>query len=236
MTEVDVEESEAKADANETHFLVSKLETSKAPVVPSCISSCDGDNTAGATIEANSCFIDGVCYDSGETAELFGKVCFACNPIMSQTDWTVRDEIVGVTHCFVDDICVEDGGFKWSQRRTWAAKTYSTCQVCDTSDPYGWTILDGYSVPDAKILPPNDCVADDANVADETEDLAPIPYSPTSPFAAPTAGALDMSNPPETAATIKIASSGGVKIAWNVNAMGSIMIITLGVAVLVGFA
>jgi len=167
MTEADVNESEAKADADETHFFVSKLDMSKAPVVPSCLSSCDDGNIAGVTIEENSCFIDSVCYASGETAELFGKICFACNPNVSQTDWTVREDVVGVTHCFVDDICVEEGGFKWSQRRTWAAKTFSACQVCDiTNDAYGWTIVDGYSVPDSKILPPTDCVAD----SDENND------------------------------------------------------------------
>jgi len=229
MTEVDVDEVEGKSsnaekaiEAKETHFLVSKLETSKASVIPSCLSSCDGNNPAGATIEENSCFIDGVCYASEETGELFGKVCFACNPTVSQTDWTVRDN-VGVEYCFVDDICVKDGGFKWSQRRTWAAKTFSTCQVCDASnDAYGWTILDGASVPDESILPPNDCIAD--NAADETTEVpAPAPDIITIP-------------PPETSATVKVASSSGVLIALNMNAIGSIIALNVvGISIVVDF-
>lgn len=242
MTEVDVEESEAKADANETHLLVSKLETSKAPVVPSCLSSCDDGNIAGATIEVNSCFIDGVCYASGDTGDLFGKVCFACDPAVSQTEWSVRNDIVGVTHCFVDDICVEDGVFKWSQRRTWAAKTFSVCQFCDaSSDGYGWTILEGYSVEDAKLLPPKDCVADVAKDVTETTDPpapVPTPYAATSPFVAPTSDGEDMVIPPsETSATIKIVSSGGVLNSWNVNGVGLTMAtIIFSVVVLGGLA
>jgi len=236
MTEIDVDDVgegkssdvETASEAKETHFLVSKLETSKASVIPSCLSSCDGNNPAGATIEENSCFIDGVCYASEDSAALFGKVCFACNPTVSQTDWTVRDDVVGVTYCFVDDICVKDGGFKWSQRKTWAAKTFSTCQVCDaSSDAYNWTILDGYSVPDVSILPPNDCIVDD-NAADNATDETKKAPAPTPDIIA--------IPPPETSATVKVASSGGVLIAWNMNTIGSIIALTVvDISILVGF-
>mmetsp|Transcript_15512 Transcript_15512/g.15432 ORF Transcript_15512/g.15432 Transcript_15512/m.15432 type:complete len:128 (-) Transcript_15512:339-722(-) len=100
MIEVDVKVSEAKADTTETHLLVSKLEKSKAPVGPSFLSSWGGGGGGGeddsvttmnSTIKVGSCFIDGVCYESGVTAEFFGLVCFVYNPTVSQTNWTIHD-------------------------------------------------------------------------------------------------------------------------------------------------
>jgi len=152
MRESDVEK--ARTEAEETHFFVSKLRASNA-ATPTCLSSCI-NTTATAEVKQNFCFIDGVCYDSGATGVLFGKECFICDPTTSQTKWTVGAAI-GTSHCFIDDVCIKDSDFLFSQRRTWSAKIFSACQVCDAAkDAYAWTILDEYSVT-AENAPPNDC-------------------------------------------------------------------------------
>jgi len=166
MEEVDVLESDAGSDAKETHFLVSKLAAGEA-ATPSCLSSCT-DTTATASVKEDSCFIDGVCYESGGTAVLFGKGCFVCDPTKSQTEWSTG-EVTGASECFIDDICVVKDDYLFTQRRTWAAKTYSECQYCNPSkDTYGWSVKDGFTISENGNIP-NDC--------EEKEDVPELCFS-----------------------------------------------------------
>jgi hypothetical protein len=98
-----------------THLFVAKLNAA-TETVPSCLTACS-DTTATATIEATSCFIDGVCYAAGDTAEAFGKACHVCDPATSQTEWSAGPTM-GTSHCFIDGICWGDGDYLFTQRRT----------------------------------------------------------------------------------------------------------------------
>jgi len=155
MAESDVEEAQAESQAQETHFLVAKLAAANPTVVPSCLYWCR-DTTVNARVKRDTCFIDGLCYDAGATAKVFGKECFVCDPTVSKTEWTAGAAI-GTTHCFVDDICVKDGVFFWYQRRTWAGKTFSECQYCDAAENgYDWSVVKGSNAIKGE-NPPNDC-------------------------------------------------------------------------------
>jgi hypothetical protein len=110
----------------------------------------------------SSCFIDGKCYAEGDTADIFGKSCFVCDPSMSQREWSEASTL-GSTKCFIDNVCVNSGEFLFYQRRTWSAKIFSSCQVCDPeSDPLAWSLTDAekFTVVDGK-SPPDDCMLAD---------------------------------------------------------------------------
>ena len=129
-----------------THLFVAKLNAA-TETVPSCLTACS-DTTATATIEATSCFIDGVCYAEGDTAEAFGKACHVCDPATSQTEWSAGPTM-GTSHCFIDGICWGDGDYLFTQRNTRAAKVYSSCQYCSPADDAtAWSVAAGFEVVD----------------------------------------------------------------------------------------
>ena len=129
-----------------THLFVAKLNAA-TETVPSCLTKCT-DTTATATVEATSCFIDGVCYADGDTAEAFGKSCHICNASTSQTEWSAGPT-VGTSHCFIDDICWADGDYLFTQRGTRSPKKYSSCKHCSpAADATAWSIAAGFEVVD----------------------------------------------------------------------------------------
>jgi len=159
MVEKDVDPANAGSEAVETHMYVSKLAAQAASqVTPSCLTECT-ETTDEATVDPSSCFIDGKCYAEGDTADIFGKSCFVCDPSMSQIRWSEASTL-GSTKCFFDNVCVNSGEFLFYQRRTWSAKIFSSCQVCDPeSDPFAWSLTDAekFAVVDGK-SPPDDCM------------------------------------------------------------------------------
>jgi hypothetical protein len=119
--------------------------------VPSCLMTCT-NTTATATVEATSCFIDGVCYADGDTAEAFGKACHVCNPSTSQTEWSAGPS-VGTSHCFIDGICWADGDFLFTQSRTRSVKEYSSCKHCSpAADATAWSVATGFEVIDEECV------------------------------------------------------------------------------------
>jgi len=158
MVEDDVDQNNAGTEAVETHMYASKLLTN-SETTPSCLTTCN-DNTDTATVDANSCFIDGKCYSNGESGVAFGKSCFICDPSKDQRAW-VEGPALGSTHCYIGGTCVSDGDALFYQRRTWSQKLFSECQICDPmQDKSAWTLAPGYAV-DAKSNPPDDCTAED---------------------------------------------------------------------------
>jgi len=132
--------------SEESHMFVVKL-AAATESVPSCLETCSG-TTDTATVKAGFCFIDGVCYSADATAEAFGKACHQCTPATSQTAWS-PGEGVGTTHCFIEDICWDDGDFAFTQRRTHSAKVYSACQHCSAAtNAEAWSIKAGYELVD----------------------------------------------------------------------------------------
>ena len=132
--------------AEETHMFVAKL-ASATEATPSCLETC-ADTTDTATVTAGHCFIDGVCYADGATAEAFGASCHVCSAATSQTEWTAASSL-GTTHCFIDDICWADGEFVFTQRRTHSAKVYSSCQHCAAAqDATAWSVTSGFELVD----------------------------------------------------------------------------------------
>jgi hypothetical protein len=129
-----------------THLFVAKLNAA-TETVPSCLTTCT-DTTDTATVEATSCFIDGVCYAAGDTAVAFGKACHMCDPSTSQTKWSAAPTL-GTSHCFIDGICWADGDFLFTQRRTRSPKVYSSCKMCSpASDATAWSVYAGFEVVD----------------------------------------------------------------------------------------
>lgn len=87
-----------------------KVATSGTKVKPSCISTCTSDEST-TVIEANSCYIDGICYADGDGVPEFslqytdGQLCRICDVTQSQTSWSDDLMIVGVSECFIDGVC-----------------------------------------------------------------------------------------------------------------------------------
>jgi len=169
MSESDVNVEDVGIGAVETHVYVSKLSASLESV-PSCLTSCE-NYTGNVMIQDDKCFIDGVCYSTGDDASPFGKSCFHCDPSKSQTEWTSDDSKVGTTHCYIVDegMCVSSGEFLYTQRRTWAEKVYSDCQMCDpVKDEEGWSTLDGYMFVDGICNVVEDTAAEDTTTEETT--------------------------------------------------------------------
>lgn len=151
--------SDLNAD-NPTQALDTQLTVSKMSAatenVPSCLTECSG-NTDQATIEGESCFIDGKCYAAGASTVAFGKPCFICDPTVSQREWT-EGPTIGTTECFIGGTCVNSGDIYYYQRRAWnSPRVYSECQICDpTKDAKAWSVVDGYAV-NATLIPPKEC-------------------------------------------------------------------------------
>merc|ERR1712176_34961 len=124
---------------------------------PSCLETCGATNNP--TIRSNSCFIDGVCYPAGETAEIFGRNCLVCDPSRSQTEWSYGED-VGVHSCFIDNVCYGEGEM-YSYRKSRSEIIESECQVCEPSANYAaWSVKPGYQLASGlDIEPPSDCLA-----------------------------------------------------------------------------
>jgi ABC-type Fe3+-hydroxamate transport system substrate-binding protein len=133
-----------------THLYVAKLNAA-TETMPSCLTSCT-DTTATATVDATSCFIDGVCYAAGDTAAAFGKACQVCDPSMSQTEWSAGPTM-GTSTCLIDGICWADGDFLFTQSRTRSPKVYSSCKHCSpAADATAWSVAAGFEVVDDKCV------------------------------------------------------------------------------------
>ena len=96
-------------------------------------------------------------YAVGDNGNAFGKACLVCNPTVSQREWT-DGPTLGLTQCFMDNKCVDSGDFLFCQRRTWSAKIFSKCQVCDPKqDIKPWSLMEEFIVDEGK-SPPDECM------------------------------------------------------------------------------
>jgi hypothetical protein len=140
-------------DNSENHLFVLKLETSGTKVKPSCITS-----TSTCEIDANSCYIDGICYASGDTAAILGDSCQVCDPTKSQTAF-VDGPTIGTTECYISGVCrAADETFSYKPR--YSPNQESLCQYCDPpKSGSAWSAKDGYTAV-AGANPPDDCLAD----------------------------------------------------------------------------
>lgn len=157
IVEDDVDAADAGFEAIETHMYTSKL-AAATEAIPPCLTECTG-NTDTAVISTNSCFIDGKCYNAGDSGAAFGKSCFVCDPSVNQRAWE-QGPSFGTTQCYVDGSCVDHGDTLFYQRRTWSKKLFSECQVCNaTEDATEWSLKAGFLV-DTSENPPDDCTID----------------------------------------------------------------------------
>jgi len=167
-----------KAGATTTNGLISKL-AAATESTPSCLTSCEV-NTDEAVIEANSCFIDGMCYSAGATGDAFGLGCYVCDPTINQRAWSEAPTL-GITQCFIDNRCMASGEFYYYQRRTWSDQIFSKCQMCSPRENVTeWSNMEGYQAVDGS-EPPNDC-------AEVTQTPTAPPVTDT-PIASPTTNA-----------------------------------------------
>lgn len=133
---------------------------------PSCVQTCGSDGI-DLVVDENNCYIDGICYETEETASGIGLPCMACNPSESQTEWSEAASI-GVNFCIIDGSCISSGT-KLSTRQA-----ESECQVCiPAENKYGWAVAEGFVA--IAPFPPNDCEAAQITTSPTN---APLP-SPT---------------------------------------------------------
>jgi len=238
MVEKDVDPANAGSEAVETHMYVSKLAAQAASqVTPSCLTECT-ETTDEATVDPSSCFIDGKCYAEGDTADIFGKSCFVCDPSMSQREWSEASTL-GSTKCFIDNVCVNSGEFLFYQRRTWSAKIFSSCQVCDPeSDPLAWSLTDAekFAVVDGK-SPPDDCMLADTTaeapiVVDEPDVVIDASVDVSEPISEPTP--TDTDTDTDVALATDEADAPMDKADGNRLSAGAIAGIVIGSLVLLG--
>mmetsp|Transcript_35883 Transcript_35883/g.64627 ORF Transcript_35883/g.64627 Transcript_35883/m.64627 type:complete len:186 (+) Transcript_35883:951-1508(+) len=78
--------------AIETQICVSKMKAA-VETIPSCLTTCSG-STDDASIDTQSCFIDGKCYAANESTNAFGKSCDISDPAVSQWEWTEGPPLV----------------------------------------------------------------------------------------------------------------------------------------------
>merc|ERR1712029_354405 len=148
------------SNTGEYQFFAVKLgaEASKAEPL-SCVETCDLENGAAShAVKEGSCLIDNVCYQKGETAELFGRSCLVCDPLQSQTEWSHGSEI-GVDVCFIDNVCYDQGD-AYSYRKSRSETLVSECQICEPKlDAASWSVKLGFQlVTGVDVEPPNDCI------------------------------------------------------------------------------
>merc|ERR1712241_894209 len=177
------------SSTGEYQFFAVKLgaeATSKAEPPLSCVETCDSENngatTTGPIVKEGSCLIDNVCYQKGETAELFGRSCLVCDPLQSQTEWSPGSEI-GVDVCFIDNVCYDQGD-AYSYRKSRSETLVSGCQICEpTLDAASWSVKLGFHLVTGadSVEPPNDCLASTTS-GPSNSSLRP----PTNPFNPPT--------------------------------------------------
>jgi hypothetical protein len=151
----------------ERNAMLFKVETTGAKGSPSCISS-----TTTCEIDANSCYIDGLCYADGTTAEVLGIGCVLCDVSKSQTEWSYGASL-GVTQCYIDGECKEGnhsgtaaqipylrdrGGVVTGTRY---AYMYSKCRYCNPAGSITeWSVRDGWQLDlSQQILDECECVA-----------------------------------------------------------------------------
>ena len=78
--------SDNPTQAIEFQICVSKMKA-MVETLPSCLVTCSG-STDDASINTQSCFIDGKCYVANESTNAFGKLCYISDPAVSQREWT----------------------------------------------------------------------------------------------------------------------------------------------------
>jgi hypothetical protein len=146
-------------DDQENHLFVLKLKTSGAKVKPSCITS-----TSTCEIDANSCYVNGICYASGETAAMLGDSCQVCDPTQSQTAF-VDGPTIGDTQCYVQGVC-RDADEIFSYKPRYSAASDSMCQYCDPpKSGSAWSVKDGFTAVSGA-NPPDDCLVADGTATD----------------------------------------------------------------------
>merc|ERR1719482_1313876 len=159
----------------EKNMFLFKVATSAPKVAPSCITS-----TSTCEIDANSCYIDGLCYADGDPVPEFsvdyedGNLCLKCDVTQSQTTWSEDPTIVGVSECFIDGACYK-GNYsgavaEWlTFEESGRAPVASVCQYCDPAkDKNAWSVVDGYTVFPGK-NPPDDCRRERTSSAESEE-------------------------------------------------------------------
>merc|ERR1712241_655926 len=173
------------SSTGEYQFFAVKLgaeATSKAEQPLSCVETCDSENNGvtGPIVKEGSCLIDNVCYQKGETAELFGRSCLVCDPRQSQTEWSHGSEI-GVDVCFIDNVCYDQGD-AYSYRKSRSETLVSECQICEPKlNAASWSVKVGFElVTGVDVEPPSDCRAS------STGSSKPSPRPPTNTFNPPT--------------------------------------------------
>mmetsp|Transcript_35884 Transcript_35884/g.64633 ORF Transcript_35884/g.64633 Transcript_35884/m.64633 type:complete len:170 (+) Transcript_35884:951-1460(+) len=125
--------SDNPTQAIETQICVSKMKAA-VETIPSCLTTCSG-STDDASIDTQSCFIDGKCYAANESTNAFGKSCYICDPAVSQREWT-EGPTVGATgtdgNCVINGACVPAGMEYFYQRRAWnSPRVISECRHCN---------------------------------------------------------------------------------------------------------
>merc|ERR1712176_1394959 len=178
---------------------------------PSCLETCGATNPP--TIRSNSCFIDGVCYPTGESAEIFGRNCLVCDPSRSQTGWSYGED-VGVHSCFIDNVCHGEGEM-YSYRKSRSEIIESECQVCEPSANYAaWSVKPGLQLASGlDIEPPSDCLA---VASGSSNNLRPS----AAPVSAPLVATTPVSNPPNTRPVVATTTDEGFAIITRANKSG----------------
>jgi len=105
-------------------------------VTPHCIQSC-GEDGKLKFIKKETCFIDNVCYQKGNTGARIGMPCGVCDPSKSQTGWTLQ-----IDFCEIDGVCYNKGDLK--------AKRFDAawwCKMCSPEkDPHAWSLRSGQEI------------------------------------------------------------------------------------------
>ena len=156
------------AENSNMNVFLFKLGASGPKVKPSCISTCT-DDASTTVIDANSCYIDGICYADGDGVPAFsrahrdGQLCQICDVTQSQTSWSEDPTIVGVSECFIDGVCYKgnysgvDADWFSHTPEGESSPAISMCQYCDQfKDKNAWSVADDYEVVSG-MSPPNDC-------------------------------------------------------------------------------
>jgi len=141
-------------------------------VMPYCVASC-GEN--GLVVGKDTCFIDNVCYRKDETGANIGIYCEICDPIQSQTEWSISD--MGVSSCYIDGVCYTKGEFLRGATEM-EPHAELECQFCwpeESTD--SWSVKPGFELIDHPItqLPPR-CISIDDDDDDDDYDVEDYQY------------------------------------------------------------
>ena len=80
------------------------MQLSITDVIPACLTCGAGGDLSSATVNADKCYAEGQCIDSGSFST--ANPCFRCDPVTAQKALTT---VVGVNHCFFDGKCIAKG-------------------------------------------------------------------------------------------------------------------------------